>query len=129
MYTIFQTTADTLISQFGRSVTLLKPATLTFDPATGLYPTAGLGDDDELGDDDTMEGVDTSYSVNAIFVGINSQWKAKFTIEQGDAIALVSASGEAPEQNNILDGWRVIAVETVQPASVAVIYKCHVRMQ
>lgn len=109
-----QTTTANLIEKFGALVTLKKIAQGTYDPSTGL---------------DVGSSTDES-PVKCVFVGAKSSWgRSSFTIEEGDSIALVAADGLAPEQNDLIDGWTIIGVETVQPASVAVLYKCHVRKQ
>lgn len=113
MYAGLQNTAANLLEKFGQSVNLVKTVPGTFDPTTGT----SSGD------------TTTTNSVSAVFVGINAKWKDKFAIEQGDSVALVAADGAEPEQNDVLDGWTILAIETVNPASTAVLYKCHVRKQ
>jgi hypothetical protein len=122
MYAGLQDTAATLLEKFGQSVTLAKPGytgdNQVFNPVTGEWePVEGEAGDPETG------------SVKAVFVGISQKWKDKFAIEQGDSVALVAADGLEPEQNDVLDGWTILAVEAVKPADTAVLYKCHVRKQ
>jgi hypothetical protein len=123
MYAGLQDTVAKLLKEFGQSVTLTKPDytgdNQGFDPETGTYvPVEG----EEAGDAE-------STTVKAVFVGIGYRWKDKFAIETGDSIALVSADGTEPEQNDLIDGWTILAVEKVKPAATTVLYKCHVRKQ
>jgi hypothetical protein len=122
MYAGLQNTAAKMLAKFGRSVTLTKPGytgdNQEFNPVTGEWEPV----DGEAGDPETG-------SVKAVFVGIAQKWKDKFVIEQGDSVALVAADGLEPEQNDVLDGWTILAVEPVKPADTAVLYKCHVRKQ
>lgn len=123
MYAGLQNTAAKMLAKFGRSVTLTKPGytgdNQEFNPVTGQWETV---EGEDAGDPETG-------SVNAVFVGITQKWKDKFVIEQGDSVALVAADGLGPEQNDVLDGWTILAVEAVKPADTAVLYKCHVRKQ
>jgi len=124
MYAGFQDTAAKLLKEFGQSVTLTKPDytgdNQVFDPSTGTYVAVDP-------EEETGEGA--SSTVKAVFVGIGYRWKDKFAIETGDSIALVSADGTEPEQNDLIDGWTILAVEKVKPAATTVLYKCHVRKQ
>lgn len=123
MYTDLQNTAAALLEEFGQSVTLTKPGytgdNQEYNPVTGQWEVV---EGEEAGDPETG-------SVKAVFVGISQKWKDKFVIEQGDSVALVAADGLEPEQNDVLDGWTILAVEKVKPAATVVLYKCHVRKQ
>ena len=128
MYTGLQNTATQLLKQFGKTATLTKSVSGSFDPVTGT---------------DTGEQTHTC-EVLAVFVGISTKYKDKFAIQQGDSIAIVAPKGGefimppayyypgeevVPEQNDIIDGWTILAVEEVNPAGTVVLYKCHVRKQ
>jgi hypothetical protein len=113
MYAGLQNTAAKMLAKFGRSVNLTKTVPGTFDPTTGT----------------SSGNTTTTEDVSAVFVGISQKWKDKFVIEQGDSVALVAADGLEPEQNDVLDGWTILAVEAVKPADTAVLFKCHVRKQ
>lgn len=123
MYAGLQDTAATMLEQFGQSLTLTKPAytggNQEWNPVTGQWETV---EGKEAGDPETG-------SVKAVFVGISQRWKDKFVIEQGDSVALVAADGLEPEQNDVLDGWTILAVDPVKPAATVVLYRCHVRKQ
>jgi len=130
MYTGLQNTAASLLENFGQSVTLTKPGytgdNQVFNPVTGEWETV---EGEEAGDAETG-------SVKAVFTGISFSWgmlrgagSFQFSVQEGDAIALVAADGLEPEQNDVLDGWTILAVEAVKPADTAVLYKCHVRKQ
>ena len=113
MYSGLQNTAADLLDKFGQSVNLVKTIPGLFDPSTGA----------------TAEDQISTNSVSTVFVGISQKWKDKFVIKQGDSIALVAAGGTVPEQNDVLDGWTILAIEEVKPAGTVVLYKCHVRKQ
>ena len=113
MYAGLQNTATNLLEKFGQSVNLVKIVPGTFDPTTG-----------------TSSGDTTTINVvKAVFVGINAKWKDKFSIKLGDSIAMIAADGTEPEQNDVIDGWTILAIEKVKPADIVVLYKCHVRKQ
>lgn len=124
MYQGFQDLAAVMLEKFGRLVTLTKPSytgdNLVYDPDTGTYVT--VDPEEPIGSPDTG-------SVKAVFVGITAQWKEKFAIQEGDSVALVAADGLEPEQNDVIDGWTILAVEQAKPADIVVLYKCHVRKQ
>jgi len=128
MYSGLQNTATSLLRKFGKTATMTRSVPGSFDPVTGI---------------DTGAQTHT-YEVQAVFVGISTKYKDKFAIQEGDSIALVAPKGGefimppayyypdeevVPEQNDILDGWTILAVEEVNPAGTVVLYKCHVRKQ
>ena len=113
MYNELQDTTASLLEEFGRPVTLVKIVPGTFDPTTGT----SSGD------------TTTTNVVKAVFVEINAKWKDKFAIKLGDSIAMIAADGTEPEQNDVIDGWTILAIEKVKPADIVVLYKCHVRKQ
>lgn len=129
MYAGLQDTATSLLKKFGRIVSLTKTVPGSFDPVTGI---------------DAGQQTHTC-EVLAVFVGLSAKYKDKFAIQQGDSIALVAPKGGTfvmppahyfpgqeviPEQNDILDeDWTILAIEEVNPAGTAVLYKCHVRKQ
>ena len=129
MYPGLQNTATSLLKKFGRTVSLTKTVPGSFDPTTG-----------------TDSGKQThTCEVLAVFVGLSAKYKDKFAIQQGDSVALVAPKGGefaaysahyfpdeevVPKQNDILDDdWTILAIEEVNPAGTAVLYKCHVRRQ
>ena len=128
MYSGLQDTATAMLKNFGTTLTLIKAVPGSFDPATGADATAQVH----------------TCEVFAVFVGVSTKYKDKFTIQSGDSIALVAPKGGTfisppahyfpgqeviPEQNDILNGWTILDVEEVNPAGTVVLYKCHVRKQ
>jgi len=128
MYSGLQDTATAMLKNFGTTATLIKAVPGSFDPATGADDTAQVH----------------TCEVFAVFVGVSTKYKDKFTIESGDSIALVAPKGGTfvsppahyfpgqeviPEQNDVIDGWTILDVEEVNPAGTVVLYKCHLRKQ
>ena len=128
MYSGLQDTATAMLKNFGTTATLIKAVPGSFDPATGADATAQVH----------------TCEVFAVFVGVSTKYKDKFAIQSGDSIALVAPKGGSfvsppahyfpgqeviPEQNDVIDGWTILAVEEVNQAGTVVIYKCHVRKQ
>lgn len=128
MYSGLQDTATAMLKNFGTTATLIKAIPGSFDPATGADATAQVH----------------TCEVFAVFVGVSTKYKDKFAIQSGDSIALVAPKGGSfvsppahyfpgqeviPEQNDVIDGWTILAVEEVNPAGTVVLYKCHVRKQ
>ena len=128
MYSGLQDTATAMLKNFGTTATHIKAVHGSFDPATGADATAQVH----------------TCEVFAVFVGVSTKYKDKFTIQSGDSIALVAPKGGTfvsppahyfpgqeviPEQNDILNGWTILDVEEVNPAGTVVLYKCHVRKQ
>lgn len=136
MYAGLQDTVTSLLKKFGRIVSLTKTVPGSFDPTTGM---------------DSGKQTHTC-EVLAVFVGVRFSFgvlrsAASFThsIQEGDSVALVAPKGGKfvmppahyfpgqeviPEQNDILDDdWTILAIEEVNPAGTAVLYKCHVRRQ
>lgn len=128
MYSGLQDTATSMLRNFGTIVPLIKAVPGSFDPATGADATAQVH----------------TCEVFAVFLGVSTKYKDKFAIQSGDSIALVAPKGGKfitppsyyfpgqeviPEQNDVLDGWTILAVEEVNPAGTVVLYKCHVRKQ
>lgn len=128
MYSGLQDTATAMLKNFGTTATLIKAVPGSFDPATGADATAQVH----------------TCEVFAVFVGVSTKYKDKFAIQSGDSIAIVAPKGGTfvsppahyfpgeeviPEQNDVIDGWTILAVEEVNPAGTVVLYKCHVRKQ
>lgn len=128
MYSGLQSTATEMLKNFGTAATLIKSVPGSFDPATGSDDTAQVH----------------TCEVFAVFVGVSTKYKDKFAIQSGDSIAIVAPKGGSfvsppahyfpgqeviPEQNDVIDGWTILAVEEVNPAGTVVLYKCHVRKQ
>ena len=132
MYAGLQNTVKSLFTTFGQTVDLYKTVEGSFDPVTGTDSSSQTH----------------QCKVLAVFVGIKTSWGKGgsfiHTIQAGDSIALVAPTGgeyfvppapyfpgelPVPEQNDVIDGWTILAVEEVNPAGTAVLYKCHVRKQ
>mgnify|MGYP000927262457 CR=1 FL=1 len=135
MYSGLQDTATSMLRNFGTIVSLIKTVSGSFDPVTGI---------------DTGKQKHTC-EVLAVFVGVRFSFgnlrgvsSFVYSIQEGDSIALVAPKGGKfitppsyyfpgleviPEQNDVLDGWTILAVEEVNPAGTVVLYKCHVRKQ
>ena len=129
MYSGLQDTATSMLRNFGTTATLIKAVPGSFAPVTGI---------------DTGEQAHTC-EVLAVFVGVRFSFgNLRNSIQEGDSIALVAPKGGKfitppsyyfpgqeviPEQNDVLDGWTILAVEEVNPAGTVVLYKCHVRKQ
>ena len=120
MYAGLVKTAQALIAKFGTARTLARTTQGAFDPLTGTYASTT-----------------TDHTVNGVEVNINFGWGSgrvgsldyKFNIETGDGILLVAAGVIEPQAGDSIDGQTVVAVETVKPADVAVLYKVQVRAQ
>ena len=122
--TTIRSIASIPIGILGRkAVTLTKPSytgdNQTFDPPTGTY----------IVDEGEEAGDPVSGTVYAVFPEITQEWQDKFPITSGDAVAVVAAGGLEPEQNDVLDGWTILAVEKVKPAEAVIVYRCHLRKQ
>jgi hypothetical protein len=135
MYAGLQNTVEKLFTKFGQEVDLYKTVEGSFDPETGTDSTSQTH----------------QCKVLAVFVGIKSSWgmlrgagSFQYSIQEGDSIVLVAPTGgeyymppasyflgqdPVPEQNDLIDGWTILAVEKVKPAATTVLYKCHVRKQ
>lgn len=68
-----------------------------------------------------------TYTVYGVLTGISYAYKNKFTVQAGDSIAIVSATGEEVKQNDILDDWKVIQVDPLAPGGTTLLYRCHLR--
>ena len=112
MYAGLVKTAQALIAKYGTERTLTRTVQGPFDPLLGTYTSMA-----------------TDYALNGVQVGINDSWRGKFTIEAGDSVFLLAAGVIEPQTGDKIEGQTVVAVETVRPADVAVLYKVQVRAQ
>ena len=112
MYAGLVKTAQALIAKFGTERTLTRTTQGAFDPLTGTYASTTA-----------------DHKLNGVQVGINDSWRGKFVIETGDSVFLLAAGVIEPQAGDKVDGQTVVAVETVKPADVAVLYKVQVRAQ
>ena len=110
MYAGLVKTAQALLAKFGTERTLTRTTQGAFDPMTGTYTSTT-----------------TDYKLNGVQVGITESWRGKFVIQEGDSIYLLEAGVVEPQAGDKIEGMSVVAVETVKPADVAVLYKVQVR--
>lgn len=75
-----------------------------------------------------------TYTVYGVLTGISyaygklrGQNSYRFTVQAGDSIAIVSATGEEVKQNDLLDDWKVIQVDPLAPGGTTLLYRCHLR--
>lgn len=116
-YANSKATADRLLAQFGRTVTLRRVAQSAYDDDTSTVTLAT-----------------TDVSVTAVLVGISDHERAgNPAILAGDRRALIAvgalASPPVVGDRLVVDGaeWQVIAAEPVSPAGVDVLYKTQIR--
>lgn len=110
-------TAQEMIAEFGRSVTLRRNSEGTYNPAT-----------------DAISGATTTdVAVQAVFTEFKQKDIDGTLIQQGDKQVLVAAAAltSPPENNDILvdgsDQYRIIELMAIQPGDTALIYKVQVR--
>jgi len=107
-YAPLQNTADRLIERFGRDVVLTTVTEGTFNPAT-----------------DTVTGGGTSeQTIKAVFTDYNQQQIDGSIVKRGDKLVYTFTQ---PELNDLIDGWKVLNVEAIQPADSTILYKSQVR--
>ena len=112
MYAGLVKTAQALLAKFGTERTLSRTTQGPFDPLLGTYASTTA-----------------DHNLSGVQVGITEAWRGKFTIEAGDSVFLLAAGVIEPQAGDSIDGQTVVAVETVKPADVAVLYKAQVRAQ
>ena len=104
-----------MIERYGRAVTLRR-RTVTPDPAAPHDPSRG-------------SAAETDYPATAVFATENDQFYDGIVVEAGDRKALIAASGIAATPrpgDRLIDGTdelAVVAVRTVQPGLMALIYE------
>lgn len=108
--------ANSEITNKGRSITYRSFAGGVYTPSTDSFSNAST--------DTTIFGVFTDYSQNEVNDTL---------IMAGDKLVIVSALDftTPPKLNDfVIDGsdyYKVLSIETVKPASIAIIYKLQVR--
>ena len=113
MYQALQTTAQSLISEFGRSVTLRRTNPGAYNAATHSHSGGSTVDR-------TVMAVFTAYKQTEIDGTI---------IQRGDSRVLI-AGYEPIKGDQIIDGtdvYNVIERETVKPGDVALLWKAQAR--
>lgn len=104
----------------GQAMTLTHAVAGTYDPVTGLATGASSSAA-------TVYGITTNYSSITRLAAGN---KPDSLILAGDKQTIIDALVKPlPGDTLTITGevWRVIAVDAVDPAGVAIIYKCQVR--
>lgn len=109
-YDSIQENAASAIENAGYAMTLTRPV-----------------HDFDYRDGKTWAGDSETYTVYGVLIGEIYRYKDKFTIQAGDSIALVSATGEEVKQNDLLDDWKVLQVEPLAPGGTTLLYRCHLR--
>jgi len=116
-YANSKATADRLLTQFGRTVTLRRVAQGAYDDDTG-----------------TVTLTTTDEDVTAVLLGFNDRERAgnpAILAQDRKALVAVGALTAPPAVGDrlVVDGaeWQVIAAESVSPAGVDVLYKTQIR--
>jgi len=111
-YSSLATTGASLISKFGRDVTLKHVTEGSYDFSTG-----GVSGDSV-----------TSETVKAVFTNYNDGQIDGSIVQRGDRLVLVSNDVTSePKTNDIIGGFKIVGVETIQPANDVLLYKLQVR--
>lgn len=115
-YAGLDATARALLLKFGGPATFLRVTGAAYDPVTGV----------------TSGGSTTSTATSAVIVGISDAYAEQLggNIQAGDRIAL-SDSAYLPDVGDLLtigsDTWSVVALLSVNPGGVPLLYKSQVR--
>lgn len=103
----------TLLEDFGSDLTLERPGTQTYDPATGTVANAS----------------DAALSIRGVFVNYMTSEVDGAVVQQGDRHLLVSATGseDAPAIGDFVDAHKIVDVRAIAPSGIAVAWACQVR--
>lgn len=106
-------TANRLISEFGKSATLIKPGT----------PTGP--------DYDPQPGTPVESSITLVEVDWKQMYRSETLVQTGDKFWLVSAEGSEPtlEDKISLDSieYQLVNIEPLKPGPTLMMYTCHGR--
>ncbi|MGI4886104.1 MAG: hypothetical protein ACRYFR_14200 [Janthinobacterium lividum] len=112
LYDDFADTAEELIAEFGRDITLLNRQNGGFDFAANRV----------------IDGTDTMRTVRAVFTDYKAKDIDGTVIRQGDKLCLVAGAVDAREI--LMDGtdqYAIISIEAVQPGDTLILSKVQVR--
>ena len=101
------------MERFGRSFTFSREADGAYDPATGTNPKTV-----------------TNYDTNAVWLNYSNAEIDGTLVQTGDARPLVEAKTEPQIDDTFVRSgftWRVISVDTLEPADTVVLYRLQVR--
>lgn len=114
-YGNLQSTATSLLTQFGAATTLRRRSGDSIDPITGAY-TAGTNND---------------YTVNAVFVRITQRISEAFgDIQANDRVMVMDASQTPTESDTVVIGgeeWGIVQIIENKPADVVISYEVLLR--
>lgn len=111
-YSSLATTGASLITKFGRNVTLKHVTEGSYNFSTGAV---------------TGDSV-SSETVKAVFTNFNDGQIDGSIIQRGDRLVFVSKDVTSkPKMNDVIGGFKIVGVETIQPANDVLLYKLQVR--
>ena len=117
LYPQLQQLSESLLRQFGSPCVVKTKQDGRYNPATGEY----------------RQGEEESRQAFCLFDNLAYDFGHKQyaeTVQQGDVVIYVSASGK-PEVNSLIEVsgeiWAVIRAQPIQPAGAALIYQCQGR--
>lgn len=105
-----------LLEDLGALMTLIRPGSQSYDPATG-----------QMSEADPTGG--TSYDIRAVFINYQDDLMDGSVIRAGDRRLLVAVYGSttAPQIGDVVQGLRVIDVRTYAPNDTPIAYACQMR--
>lgn len=109
-YTALASTAERLIKENGRDVTIRSTTAGTYDPDTGV-----------------SGGSVTDNIVSAVFFDVDERQINDNIIQRGDRVMLTAAPVGLEDEVIDGDSYQVINVENIKPGSVGVMYRVVLR--
>lgn len=102
-----------LLEDLGSDLTLERPGTPTYDPATGTVASAS----------------DATLTILGVFINYLDSEVDGTVVQQGDRRLLVAATGSdgAPEIGDVVADHKIVDVRTLAPAGTAIAWTCQVR--
>lgn len=110
-YSGIQSTGLSLINEFGRSCVLKRITEGTFNPSTGTVTGASS----------------TNENITAVFTDYNERQIDGNIIVRGDKLVLIAGTITEPKNNDEIDDWKIINIETVETGDTPLLYKAQVR--
>lgn len=98
---------------FGSDLTIERPGTPTYSPATGTVASAS----------------GATLTVRGVFINYMDSEVDGAVVQQGDRRLLVAATGSdgAPVIGDVISNYKVVDVRTIAPAGTAIAWTCQVR--
>jgi hypothetical protein len=102
-----------LLDDFGSDLTLTRPSTRYYNPATGDLPPGAV----------------TEHTIRGAFINYMDGTVDGSVIRVGDRRLLVRAydAPVAPEVGDIVEGLRILDVRSIAPNGVAIAWACQAR--